>query len=57
MIFDPKPIMENWKTTCAGVALLAVTVMYFMGKVPTDGYMAAVATLGALGLMAAKDSK
>ena len=48
-------VFLHWKTTAAGIALLSVSAAFLLGRVPVDGYMTSVATLAALGLMAAKD--
>lgn len=45
-------LFRNWKTTAAGIALLACTVMYLRGLVTLEQYLGAVGMLGGGGLIA-----
>jgi NAD dependent epimerase/dehydratase family enzyme len=42
-------IFRNWKTTAAGIALLAITVMYLRSAVTLQDYLGAFAMLAAGG--------
>ena len=50
-------VIANWKTTAAGVALLAVTLSFLLGRVDLQQYLAAVGVLGGVGLVLAQDAK
>lgn len=50
-------IVQHWKTTAAGVALLAVTAAFLLGRITLEAYMASVGALAALGFMVGGDGK
>lgn len=49
-------ILKSWKTTCLGIAALAMTVLLVMGRVTVDGYMATLGVIAGGGFIFAKDA-
>ncbi|HZP46301.1 MAG TPA: hypothetical protein VFB15_11690 [Candidatus Binataceae bacterium] len=50
-----KTLAANPKTTCAGVAMFAVTIMYLCGHIATSDYLSAVGALTGAGFLLARD--
>jgi hypothetical protein len=48
-------IFKDWKTSVMGVAVLAVTAAFLMGRVDVHQYIVLVGTLAGSGLVLAKD--
>jgi len=58
MVLDAmKAIVANPKTSFAGLALLAVTAAYLLGRLDTQQYLVAFGALSGAGLMLAKDGE
>jgi hypothetical protein len=49
-------LSTNAKTTCAGVALIAISIAFLLGRLPTNDYLAAVGAIAGSGLVAARDA-
>lgn len=50
-------ILKSWKSTTAGVAILAVVAAFLLGRIDLHQFLAAFATLAGAGLVAAKDAQ
>ena len=50
-------IFRNWKTTAAGIGLIAITIVYLRHGVPLEQYLGALGMLGGGGFIAAQDGK
>lgn len=48
-------LVKSWKTSVAGVAVLAVTAAFVMKQIDVQTYMAVVGVLAGGGFLAAKD--
>jgi hypothetical protein len=49
-------VFASWKTSAAGVALLAVTAVFLMGRITLNQFMAAVGMLAGGGFVLSKDA-
>ena len=52
-----KLLFEHWKTTAAAVALFAFTAVFVMGRISNEAYVAGVATITGMWLMASGDAR
>jgi hypothetical protein len=50
-------VADNWKTTVAGVALIAATIAFLADRITWDRYMEAIGVLAGLGFIAARGNK
>jgi hypothetical protein len=51
-----EPIWKSWKTSCLGLAALALTALLMMGRISLDSYMAALGIVAGGGFIFAKDA-
>ncbi|HZP45424.1 MAG TPA: hypothetical protein VFB15_07230 [Candidatus Binataceae bacterium] len=49
-------LLSDLKTSCAGIALIAITVLFLTGRLGVNQYLAAVGALAGGGLVMAKDA-
>jgi hypothetical protein len=48
-------LITNWNTTCAGIAVLALTISFLTGHLEPHAYLALVGTCAGGGLLLSKD--
>lgn len=51
-----KSATKNWKTSVTGLFLLVFTLMYWLEKIETTDYIAALGAVGTIVALLAKDS-
>ena len=51
-----REIWSSWKTTSAAIGLVAITIVFLLGKLGLNEFLAALALLSAGGLGFAKDA-
>jgi len=49
-------LLKNWKTTCAGIALLACAAVFVSGRMTTEQFLAIVSVLASGGFLLSKDA-
>lgn len=50
-----KSVIKNWKTSVTGLFLAVFTLMFFLEKIDTTDYIAALGAVGTIVALLAKD--